>query len=54
MEDTEQINALKQMVTRAVEQCYDPDTLDLVYKLLLISYPSQREQSTLTSMCVNV
>ena len=54
MEDTEQLSALKQMVTRAVEQCNDPNTLDLVYKLLLISYPSQREQSTLTSMCVNV
>ena len=54
MEDSEQLSALKLMVARAVEQCNDPDTLDLVYKLLLLSYPSQREQSTLTSMCVNV
>ena len=54
MEDSEQINALKLMVARAVEQCYDSDTLDLVYKLLLLSYPSQREQPNLTSMCVNV
>lgn len=34
MEDVDGISALKEMVTMAIEQCEDPDILDLIYKLL--------------------
>lgn len=37
MNDDTERNALRQMVTQAVDQCQDTDLLDLVYKLLTYS-----------------
>lgn len=33
-DDAEQIRLLKQLAAQALEQCNDPDILDLIYKLL--------------------
>lgn len=37
MNDDTELHALRQMVTQAVDQCQDPDLLDLVYKLMTCS-----------------
>lgn len=63
MEDSDhEIAALKEMTMKALEQCNDPDIMDLIYKLLTFDniirrsrwlrlfYPLHREQFDLTSI----
>lgn len=43
MEDTDSLGSLKEMIALALDQCSDPDLLDLIYKLL--TYDSIRRRS---------